>query len=171
MAVRRRAAMTLAIGVLLVATACADVTTTALEVNGEKFDRDEINDILSRAAEESVETGAPDGTVLAVDTATLLSFKIQVVGMEQALAEQGVSVSEEDIDALADSSAVSLSESVNRMYAEVNAFGAAASTIGLDLGPVFTEMEVVLDPRYGVWAGELGRVLSHAQADAAGLSS
>lgn len=153
------------------ATACADVTTTALEVNGEKFDRSEINEILSTAAEESVQTGAPEGTLLAADTATLLSFKIQVVGMQQALAEQDVIVTEAEIDALADSSAISLSESVNRLYAEVNALGAAASTIGLDIGPVFTEMEVVLDPRYGVWAPELGRVVPHEQADAAGVPS
>ena len=149
--------ISLCIAVVLVATACADVTGSALEVNGEGFDRSELVDLLGDVREElesddvQLQFDLGNGTVPTAISATVLSVFVQNEVMGQALRERSIDVTAEEIQAAAATAQPSGSPAFDELQAEWSARLAAVQEAQIDIAELFIASDVELDPRFGVW--------------------
>ncbi len=152
----------------VVGTACADVTTSAIEVNGETFGRGEVVGLLSdiqseidaeiRRAEAAgdinlaaltEQLGSASGTMDGDVSAQIVSIVVWNEVFRQQLSSEGRDVTESDIAAMAAEQQASGFDTFDELTAEFQ-----ARQVMLDpqtIERVVLEADVEIDPRFGVW--------------------
>lgn len=152
--------------VILLATACADTTTTALKVGDESFSRGELLELFADvgaeiAAEQRLaERFDVGGGVLPTTlSAALLSQVIVNSTIQQLLEADGIDVGDAEVDRLLRDGAGTGSETIDLVLARTNARTFAAEAAGLDWFANAKEVPVELDPRFGRWVAETLLVL------------
>lgn len=149
----------LVLAICLALAGCADVTSSALEINGRSFDRSDINDLLSSVDEEiqedeglAVQLASGPGTVSADLSAPVLNLTIQNEVFAQELASRGLDVTQDEIDSARLQSAPTGSATVDGILAQLNARAFALQSAGIDAVQLIADAEVSLDNRYGRWS-------------------
>ncbi len=147
--------------VALLATACADTTSTALRVGDESFSRGEVIDMLTDLADDiaaspdlSARFDVEGGTMPATLGTILLQQVILNVSNQQLLAADGLDVGDAEIDRLLRDASSTGSETIDLLVAETNARIFAAEAAGLDWRANASQIAVELDPRFGRWVSE-----------------
>lgn len=155
----------LAVAVLVSGVACADVTGSAIEVNGEEISRGDVVDLLTAISDDvnelenvpaSLQT--PVGTFEALSTAQIVSLMIEDEVYRQALSARSIDVTQAEIDAALAASEPGLSASFDAFSAELRARGAAIQAAELDPNDLFLDADVAVDPRFGTWDPASGQV-------------
>jgi hypothetical protein len=147
--------------VVLLATACADTTSTALKVGDESFSRGDVIGMLTDLADDIAENpelsarfDVEGGTMPATLGVVLLQQVILNVSNQQLLEADGLDVGAAEIDRLLADAAPTGSETIDLLLAETNARIFAAEAAGLDWRANASQITVELDPRFGRWESE-----------------
>lgn len=154
------------LALVVLGTACADVTTDALSVNGETTSRSDllalIEDLRAPVPDGAPETGTAD--CRARDTAVVVT--IQNAAAHEALAERGGSITDGDrADAVIQADQLigegQLDETARDFIVETVSVGLALSRVAPEgfnaaTDAVLAEADIHIDPRFGTWTDGIG---------------
>jgi hypothetical protein len=144
--------------VLLVGSACADVTSDAIRVNEETLSHSDVDDMLTQVQDELnelddpsiAEFQLPDGTMSAAVASQVLTFVIRGELLGQILEEEGTSMSDEDIAAFVPQAELSTGlATFDRLQAELLAGLSLIDPATAD--EALSSADIEVDPQYGVW--------------------
>jgi hypothetical protein len=149
----------IAAALFVLVTACADVTGSAIEVNGQSIDRSEVMDLIADVNDEVRDLeGIPDefrtsqGVASSQVSTQVLTVLVQNEFLRQALAERSLDVTEAEIEqAVPAPDQGSGSATFDQLVAEVNARVDAVEAAQIDTDALVAALEVEVDPRFGRW--------------------
>lgn len=137
-------------------SACADATSSAIDVNGSTFSRTEVNDFLRDIGEEIDEDvegreiiGSGPGTMQQDVVSSVLNVWITNEIFRQDLERQGTDISDEDVAAAASTTQVTGYATFDTLFTE---FVARQQLIDPTMAQeLILGAEVSIDPRWGRW--------------------
>ncbi len=148
--------LVLVASLLVLLGACANVSGSVAEVNGQSINRNDLNDLLDTVAQEVLadpalgpQVGTAPGTISRGVGASVLSVIIQSEILSQRLEQLGVEVPAADVEAALEAGRPSGSPTFDGLLAQLIARQSALDAEGVF--DAFDDVEVDMNPRYGRW--------------------